>query len=142
MFYQKIDLRKLYEQADEPVSMDGDPGIVDSLEGGEPQAAEEFPTEEEMIKKEAVDIAKGRAYAFPVSEETYAQLNDLIAKGSGDWMSKEPLKFPVVPVDDHQALLPKQLVGEVARSGSQFAVLQIGLAEEIRQGPCILAGSQ
>jgi hypothetical protein len=73
--------------------MNGDPGIVDSLEGGEPQAAEEFPMEEEMIKKEAVDIAKGRAYAVPVSEETYAQLNDLIAKGSGDWMSKEPLKL-------------------------------------------------
>jgi len=93
MFYQKIDLRKLYEQMDEPVSMDGDPGIVNSLEGGEPQAAEEFPTEEEMAKKEAVDIAKGRAYAFPVSEEAYSQLNDLIAKGSGDWMSKEPLKL-------------------------------------------------
>lgn len=93
MFYQRIDLRKLYEQAEEPVSMDAsteDPGIV---AGDISQAAEDFPTDEESASKEKVNIMKGNAYAFPVTQEYYNQLIELINAGSGEWMSPEPLKL-------------------------------------------------
>ena len=100
MFYRKIDVRKLYEAMDEPVQMEGDPGVVmgDEMVGStaeDPQAAESFEKAEEPKSdpnKEAVNAMKGQTYAYPVSKEDHDQLMQLIGEGSGEWVSKQPLK--------------------------------------------------
>ena len=76
MLYQKIDINRLYEQAD--------------LES-EKQVGE-FPTEEENQKILDKQILKGAAYGFPVNQEIYNQLVNLIDSGTGTWMASEPIK--------------------------------------------------
>lgn len=116
MFYRKIDVRKLYEATDEPVQMEGDPGVVmgDEMVGSttaDPQAAESFEKAEEPKSdpnKEAVNVMKGRTYAFPVSKEDHDQLTQLIGEGSGEWVSKQPLKT----IDNPNADAMMQVGGE------------------------------
>jgi hypothetical protein len=81
MLYQKIDLTKLYEQAS------------NQTEGGDNQAAESFPEGADAARSAKSEILKGNAYAFPVKKEEYNEIMSLINSGSGDWMSKEPIKF-------------------------------------------------
>jgi hypothetical protein len=99
MFYRKVDLRKLYEAMDEPVGMENNPGVVMGDDNAPvetaPQAAESFPTPPESNpgeNKEAVKVMKGMTYAFPVTQEDYNQLTQLINAGIGDWTSSTPLK--------------------------------------------------
>ena len=84
MFYRKIDLNKLYEQANPNTEMSGE------LASEAPQAAESFP--ESDPKQEEINIMKGTTYAFPIGEEDYNQLTELIQSGSGEWNSSAPLK--------------------------------------------------
>ena len=84
MFYKKIDLRKLYEQAD----LNTEAGEEVASEA--PQAAESFPKSDP--EQEAINVMKGNTYAFPIGEEDYNQLTELIKSGSGEWNSSAPLK--------------------------------------------------
>ena len=79
MLYNRIDIRKLYEQAD----------VAYSQEEGQ---AGEFPTEKEASADAINQLKRGSAYGFPISQEINDQLFNLIDSGSGEWMSTEPLK--------------------------------------------------
>ncbi len=99
MLYRKIDFRKLYEAMDDQADLENNPGVVMGDKNAPvetaPQAAESFPTPPESNpgeNKEAVKVMKGMTYAYPVNQEDYNQLNQLIEAGSGEWNSSTPLK--------------------------------------------------
>lgn len=69
MFYQRIDLTKLYEQAS------------NQTEGAD------------VAQSAKSENLKGNAYAFPVKKEEYDEIMYLINSGSGEWVSNEPIKF-------------------------------------------------
>lgn len=99
MLYRKIDLRTLYEAMDEQAELENNPGVVMGDKNAPvetaPQAAESFtkaPESNSGENKEDIKIMKGMTYAYPVNQEDYNQLNQLIEAGSGEWNSPTPLK--------------------------------------------------
>ncbi len=117
MFYQRINLRKLYEnleddmptgfnmQAGSEADMNDEEAISSSI--GAPSASiEAQPSVPLMMPKEQTVVAKGNTYAFPITKLEYDELSALATQGAGvDWKGKQPLKMLTAGKDGGAATL-------------------------------------
>lgn len=112
MFYRRIDLRKLYEAADDLVLSDGmpiDPTAAPKV--SEPMAASAEPASSSILapiegdpsvsdvtnnnksSNERVNVGKGNTYALPLTQSEVDELTKLAEQGAGtEWKSSTPLK--------------------------------------------------
>lgn len=105
MFYQRINLRKLYENLEEETPFGFDAGLgaqadmndEDAISSSAmtPSASIEAETSAPvMMPKEQTVVSKGNTYAFPITKLEYDELTALATQGAGvDWKGKQPLKM-------------------------------------------------
>jgi hypothetical protein len=153
MFYKRINLRKLYEAADDllsdgmpidPTAAPKEPG-TDSIEAS---ATEETSNNVDSSasnvtnksSNEIVNISKGNTYALPLSKSDADELTKLAEQGSGtEWKSSSPLKSLMSGRDGNPATLmlgqsekPVYLIVKLVNNKADQKAMSLSLDEEDR----------
>jgi hypothetical protein len=153
MFYKRINLRKLYEAADDllsdgmpidPTAAPKEPG-TDNIEAS---ATEETSNNVDSSvsnvtnksSNEIVNISKGNTYALPLSKSDADELTKLAEQGSGtEWKSSSPLKSLMSGRDGNPATLmlgqsekPVYLIVKLVNNKADQKAMSLSLDEEDR----------